>query len=91
MFQAQGFFVIRAAQSKPVDLVCIREGKPVLVECKAGRSYMGPDRKKELLGLSQKAGAPIILAKRRRRKVELSNLSDGRVLDPKDLALLLSL
>ena len=77
--------MIRAAQSKPIDLVCIRKGKTLLIECKAGRSYMGPDRKRELLGLSEQAGAPIVLARRRRRDIELTNLSDGRALDPVNL------
>lgn len=58
----------------------------MLIECKAGRSFMGRERKRELLELSQTAGAPIVLAKRRRRKVELTNLADGRALDPDDLA-----
>lgn len=85
MFRRQGFLVIRAAQSKPIDLVCIRDGRPVLVECKAGRSFLGRDRKRELLELSQMAGAPVVIAKRLRRKVELTNLSDGRALDQGNL------
>ena len=90
LFRRQGFLVIRAAQSKPIDLVCIRDGRPVLVECKAGRSYMSRDRKNELIMLSQAAGAPIVLARRRRRKVELTDLSDGRVLDPENLPVFLT-
>ena len=86
LFRKQGFLVIRAAQSKPIDLVCIRDGKTALIECKAGRSYMGPERKKELLELSQQAGAPIILARRRKRMIELTNLADGQSLDPKNLS-----
>ncbi len=87
LFRRQGFLVIRAAQSKPIDLVCIRDGKSVLIECKAGGSFLGPDRKKELLGLSEQAGAPIILARRRRKhQLELTNLADGRSLDPKNLS-----
>ena len=86
MFQKQGFVVIRAAQSKPIDLVCIKNGKPVLIECKAGRSYLGKERREEILALSRQAGAPIILAKRRKRRVELLNLADGQTLDPNNLA-----
>ena len=85
MFRKQGFFVVRAAQSKPIDLVCIRKGRTVLVECKAGRSFLGDERKLELLGISEAAGAPIVLARRRRRRVELTNLADGNQLDPKNL------
>ena len=85
LFRKQGFVVIRAAQSKPIDLVCMRNGKSVLVECKAGRSYMGRDRKRELLELSDQAGTPIILARRRKRQVELTNLADGKRFNPGDL------
>jgi len=85
LFQKQGFVVIRAAQSKPIDLVCIKDGKPFLIECKAGRSYMGKERREEILALSRQAGAPVILAKRRKRRVELLNLADGQALNPENL------
>jgi Holliday junction resolvase len=85
MFRNSGFFVIRAAQSKPVDLVCLRNGKSVLVECKAGSSFLGKERKRELLDLGQQAGATVVLARRRQRKVELTNLENGRSLEPEKL------
>lgn len=81
MFRRHGFFVVRAAQSKPIDLVCLRDGKSVLVECKAGTSFLGKERKRELLDLAQRAGAVIVLAKRRHRKVELTNLQNGLPLE----------
>jgi Holliday junction resolvase len=34
MFRRRGWFVVRAAASKPVDLVCLKGGEVVLVECK---------------------------------------------------------
>ncbi len=81
MFRKNGFFVVRAAQSKPIDLVCLRNGKSVLVECKAGTSYLGKERKRELLELGQQAGATVVLARRRRRKVVLTSLGDGGVFE----------
>jgi len=84
IFRREGYLVIRAAQSKPIDLVCMKDGKSLLIECKAGRSFLGKDRKKELLGLAEQAGTPIILAKRRRRRVELTNLANGKLFDPKN-------
>jgi Holliday junction resolvase len=36
MFRRRGWFVVRAAASKPVDLVCLKGGDIVLVECKYG-------------------------------------------------------
>ncbi len=89
LFRREGYLVIRAAQSKPIDLVCMRDGKSFLIECKTDRSWLGKDRKKELLGLAEQAGMPIILAKRRRRKVELTNLADGKMFDPKSLTAIL--
>jgi Holliday junction resolvase len=83
MFRKQGFLVIRAAQSKPIDLVCMKDGRSMLVECKAGRSFLGEDRRKELLGISEQAGAVMVLARRRRRSVELTKLADGQPLDPR--------
>lgn len=81
MFRRSGFFVIRAAQSKPIDLVCLRNGRSVLVECKAGGSYLGKERRRELLELARLAGSAVVLARRKSRKVELTNLGDGRRLE----------
>ncbi len=86
LFRRNGYFVIRAAQSKPIDLVCLRNGRSVLVECKAGRSFLGKERKKELLDLAKQAGASVVLARRRRRIVELTDLESGRLLKPENLS-----
>ena len=80
LFRKNGFFVIRAAQSKPIDLVCLRNGKSVLVECKVGSSFLGKERRRELLEIGQKTGAVVVLARRKRRKVELTKLDDGNAL-----------
>jgi Holliday junction resolvase len=81
LFRKNGYFVVRAAQSKPIDLVCLRQGRSILVECKAGRSFLGKERRQELLDLAHQAGAAVILARRKRRKLELTNLEDGRRLE----------
>jgi len=86
LFRRNGFFVVRAAQSKPIDLVCLRNGKPVLVECKAGSSFLGEQRKRELVALARLTGAAVVLARRRHRKVELTNLVDGRMVEPEGLS-----
>ena len=85
MFKRNGYFVIRAAQSKPIDLVCLRNGRSVLVECKAGSSFLGKERRRELLDLAKQAGAAVVLARRRRRMVELTDLESGRLLKPENL------
>jgi Holliday junction resolvase len=85
LFRRNGYFVVRAAQSKPIDLVCLRNGRSVLVECKAGSSFLGKERKRELLELAKQAGAAVVLARRRRRIVELTDLESGRLLRPENL------
>jgi len=81
LFRRNGYFVVRAAQSKPIDLVCLRQGRSILVECKAGRSFLGKERRQELLELARQAGAGVVLARRKRRKLELTNLEDGSRLE----------
>ena len=85
LFRRNGYFVVRAAQSKPIDLVCLRNGRSVLVECKAGGSFLGKERKRELLDLAKQTGAAVVLAKRKRRAVELIDLESGRLLKPENL------
>ena len=85
LFRRNGYFVVRAAQSKPIDLVCLRNGRTVLVECKAGRSFLGKERKRELLDLGKQTGAAVVLARRKRRMVELTDLESGRLLKPENL------
>jgi len=85
LFRRNGYFVVRAAQSKPIDLVCLRNGRSVLVECKAGSSFLGKERKRELLDLARQTGAAVVLARRRRRIIELTDLESGRLLKPENL------
>jgi Holliday junction resolvase len=85
LFRRNGYFVVRAAQSKPIDLVCLRNGRSVLVECKAGGSFLGKKRKRELLDLAKQAGSAVVLARRKRRRVELTDLESGRLLKPENL------
>jgi Holliday junction resolvase len=85
LFRRNGYFVIRAARSKPIDLVCLRNGRSVLVECKAGSSFLGEEKRRELLDLAKQAGATVVLARRRHRIVELTDLESGRLLKPENL------
>src|SRR5260370_42640047 len=85
LFRRNGYFVVRAAQSKPIDLVCLRNGRSVVVECKAGRSFLRPERTSELLAFARQAGASIVLAIPRERIVELTVLHSGRLVKPEHL------
>jgi len=57
--RAEGFVVFRYAGSRPVDLIAIREGRILLVECKTGRNpYFPPNQLSHIVDGSEK-GKPI--------------------------------
>jgi Holliday junction resolvase len=62
MFRRKGWFVVRAAASKPVDLVCLRGGEVVLVECKYGVKGIRWDELAPLLEAGERANAKPVLA-----------------------------
>jgi Holliday junction resolvase len=84
MFKDKGFIVIRAARSAPVDLVCLRNGDSLLVECKANKSEFGEKNKKRLLKLAKNAGAKAILAYRDKRKIFLIDVSKNSYISLED-------
>ena len=77
-FQSLGFVVIRAAASKPVDLVALRSGEAFLIECKYNASITKRE-KKQMLELAEKAGATPLLAIKRKgeRGFRLIDLKTG--------------
>jgi Holliday junction resolvase len=62
MFRRRCWFVIRAAASKPVDLVCLKSGKVVLVECKYGVRGVRWTELATLLDAAERANAKPVLA-----------------------------
>jgi len=74
LFKEHGFFVIRAAQSKPIDLVCLKDGKSILVECKVNRSSFDKNARNELLTHAKTSKSLPILACREKREVKLLNI-----------------
>jgi Holliday junction resolvase len=74
LFRNYGFVVIRAAQSKPIDLVCLKNGNSILIECKTKKSSLTKLQKEELLSLAKIASTTPILAYRDKREVRLLNL-----------------
>jgi len=73
----KGFTVIRAAASKPIDLVALRPGEVLLVECKYN-SPLTKARKRELLELAKATGAKVVIAskKKNERKIHLTPLTE---------------
>jgi Holliday junction resolvase len=62
MFRRKGWFVVRAAASKPVDLVCLKDGEIILVECKYGVRGVRWTELALLLEATEKADARPVLA-----------------------------
>ena len=62
MFRRRGWLVVRAAASKPVDLVCLKGGETVLVECKYGVRGVRWDELAPLLNAAERAKAKPVLA-----------------------------
>jgi Holliday junction resolvase len=62
MFRRRGWFVVRAAASKPVDLVCLKNGEIALVECKYGVKGVRWAELAPLLDAAERANAKPILA-----------------------------
>jgi Holliday junction resolvase len=75
MFKDKGFIVIRAARSAPVDLVCLRNGDSLLIECKTNKSEFGEKNRDELLKMAKNAGSKAILAYQDKRKIFLIDVS----------------
>lgn len=61
VLESWGYFVVRCAGSKPVDLVAIKDGKAILVEVKS-RNYLKPDEREKLRKIQETSGAEIWLA-----------------------------
>lgn len=83
LFASRGWVVVRGAASKPVDLVCMKRGRSVLVECKYGRRSVGSREVKPLIKLAERAGAePILALAEKRGTIQLRNVRTGDAFNP---------
>lgn len=65
--QESGFTVFRCASSKPVDLVAVKQGTVILVQCKTGlRPYVSKEELEKTLSLAIGAGGKAVLCLRRK-------------------------
>ena len=78
MFGSRGWVTVRAARSKPVDLIALKDGRILLIECKYNAS-MSRERRDYLMELARKAGARPLLATRRKHEkgVRLIDVASG--------------
>ncbi|RLI06466.1 hypothetical protein DRO24_04880 [Candidatus Bathyarchaeota archaeon] len=58
--EGEGWVVIRAAGSKPIDLVALKDGVVLFIECKK-RGYVPRDQRDFQEGLARRAGARYII------------------------------
>jgi Holliday junction resolvase len=72
-FREHGFLVIRAAQSKPIDLVCLKDGKSILVECKINRKAMRRQAREELVKMAESFHTIAVFAYKEKRQIRLLN------------------
>jgi Holliday junction resolvase len=78
LFESRGWVTVRAARSKPIDLIALKDGRILLIECKYNVG-MSQRRRELLMDLARRAGArPILATKKRHRKgVKLIDVASG--------------
>jgi Holliday junction resolvase len=74
----EGYFVVRAAGSKPVDLVAVKDGKVFFVECKT-KNYVSPEDREKLRRIAKKTKLDILIATHENGRVVLKRAFDGGV------------
>ena len=83
IFRRRGWVVVRAAGSKPVDLVCLKRGEAVLVECKYGVTAARWSEVAPLLDIAYTAGArPVLAVAGKRGEVRMIDVEAGSDFKP---------
>lgn len=74
-FISQGYFVLRSPRSKgPVDLIAIKKGDILLIQCKLGQNYLSAKQRIPLINLAESLGATPLLAFREQHKIKTLDL-----------------
>jgi Holliday junction resolvase len=85
MFRRRGWFVVRAAASKPVDLVCLKDGEVVLVDCKYGVRGVRWAELAPLLEAAERANAkPVLAIAEKRGRVKMIDVESWAAFFIKD-------
>jgi len=72
-----GFFATRLPASKPFDVLAVKKGVVLFVECKYPKSHFPESEKKELIELAEKYGAVPCLARNVDGRIKIIDLRDG--------------
>ena len=76
-----GFFVVRAASSKPIDLICVKNGKALTIECKTSIRGITESVFKGLREISLKTGAKTLIATKKGSKIIFIDPDSGKEVD----------
>lgn len=83
LLEVNGWLTVRAARSKPLDLIALKNGSILLIECKYSSAISREDRSKMIEMARIAAGKPILaLKKKYERRIRLINLEDGAEFNP---------
>lgn len=66
-FGERGWLVIMAARSEPVDLMCIKDGRTILVECRYAGARLLKDERKALEKIVERYGVDVVVARKKKR------------------------
>jgi Holliday junction resolvase len=82
VLESYGWVTVRAARSKPVDLVALKDGRILLIECKYN-ARISSKRMDYLKKLAEKAGAKPLLAvkKKYERSITFIDVDAGGEVD----------
>ena len=76
--RSMGYYVFRCAGSRPVDLIAMKDGKTLLIECKAGLNpHLTPKQRNHILEIASKIkGEPILVMRKRYRELRWFTIHD---------------
>lgn len=83
MLESRGWLTIRVARSKPLDLIALKNGSILLIECKYSSRISEKDKSRMIEMAKITAGKPILaLRKKYERRIHLVNLENGEQFNP---------
>jgi Holliday junction resolvase len=76
-----GYTVFRCAGSRPVDLIAIKDGNILLIECKTGLNpHLSTKQMNRILDISNKVGAmPLLVVRRKFRRMRWFQITDSGI------------
>nr|MDO8098513.1 hypothetical protein [Candidatus Njordarchaeota archaeon] len=71
--EEDGWYVVRQGKSAFPDLICLKKGAILFIECKVD-GYLNPRDRERLVAVSSKVGAEPVVASRANRRIVLKKL-----------------